>query len=160
MFRIGFGYDSHQLVEGRALVIGGIEIPHHLGLAGHSDADVLTHAIIDALMGALALGDIGQHFPDTDPNYKDVNSLQLLQETMKLVEQKEYLVGNVDCTTVADEPKMAPHIPIMRETLAKVLKIEKDNVSIKATRTEGVLFQSQSGVVVLANALVIAKNSI
>ena len=120
-YRIGYGFDLHQWEAGRKLVLGGVEIPHNMGLKGHSDADALTHAIIDALFGALALGDIGQHFPDTDPKYRGVNSLELLQVCMQQIKQAKYQVGNVDSTIVADHPKMAPHIPNICRMLAKQL---------------------------------------
>lgn len=153
--RIGYGFDTHRWQEGRKLILGGIEIPHDKGLLGHSDADALIHAIIDALLGALCLGDIGHHFPDTDPKYKDVDSMILLKHTMNIISQKRYAISNIDCTIVADEPKMAPHIKKMRETLAPVLKIADDRISIKATRTEGVVFQGNGGLVVMATALLI-----
>ena len=154
--RIGYGFDIHRWASGRRLILGGVEIPHDQGLLGHSDADALTHAIIDALLGALAMGDIGQHFPDTDPEYKDADSLQLLRRTMEWVEARGWRVGNVDATIVADEPKMAPHGPKMREKLAAALNVEPERVSVKATRTEGVLFQAVGGVVVIAVALLYA----
>lgn len=154
-FRIGFGLDLHQWAEGRRLVLGGVEIPFMKGLLGHSDADALTHAIIDALLGALAKGDIGQHFPDTDPAYKDCNSLDLLRETMKIVTGEGFAVGNVDCTVVTDSPKMAPHIPAMRSALAPYLGIETDAVSIKATRTENVLFPPEKGLLATATVLLL-----
>ncbi|MDP8242613.1 MAG: 2-C-methyl-D-erythritol 2,4-cyclodiphosphate synthase [Candidatus Hinthialibacter antarcticus] len=156
-FRIGFGLDLHQWAEGRRLVLGGVEIPFMKGLLGHSDADALTHAIIDALLGALAKGDIGQHFPDTDPAYKDCNSLDLLRETMKIVAGEGYKVGNIDCTVVTDSPKMAPHIPAMRNTLAPYLGVEADCVSIKATRTEEVLFPPEKGLLATATALLLRE---
>ena len=154
--RIGYGFDIHRWASGRRLILGGVKIPHDQGLLGHSDADALTHAIIDALLGALAMGDIGQHFPDTDPEYKDADSLQLLRRTMEWVEARGWRVGNVDATIVADEPKMAPHEPKMREKLAAALNVEPERVSVKATRTEGVLFQAVGGVVVIAVALLYA----
>ena len=153
--RIGYGFDTHRWQEGRKLILGGIEIPHDKGLLGHSDADALIHAVIDALLGALCLGDIGHHFPDTDPQYKDVDSMILLQRTMEVIDKKRYAISNMDCTIVADEPKMAPYIQKMRETLAPALNIAVDRVSIKATRTEGVVFQGHGGLVVMATALLI-----
>lgn len=140
MYRIGFGYDVHRLDEGRALILGGIEIPHHKGLLGHSDADLLTHAIIDAILGALAKGDIGQHFPDTDPAYKDAESLSLLKRVMEWVREEGFRINNVDATIVAERPKLAPHILPMREMLARVLQIALDQMSIKATTSEGLGF--------------------
>jgi 2-C-methyl-D-erythritol 2,4-cyclodiphosphate synthase len=154
-FRIGYGFDLHQWQTGRKLVLGGVEIEHHQGLLGHSDADALTHAIIDALLGALALGDIGQHFPDTDPRYKGINSLKLLSYTMDLIRKQNYRVGNIDCTIVTDAPKMAPHIPAIRETLAQQLDITSDQVSVKATRTEQVLFSAGDGLLAMATALLL-----
>lgn len=153
--RIGYGFDTHQWQAGRKLILGGVEIPHDKGLLGHSDADALIHAIIDALLGALCLGDIGLHFPDTDPKYKDADSMELLVFTMEFIKQKGYRISNIDCTIVADEPKMMPHIKAMRETLAPVLQIDSDRVSIKATRTESVVFQGNGGIVVMASALLI-----
>jgi 2-C-methyl-D-erythritol 2,4-cyclodiphosphate synthase len=136
-FRIGFGYDTHRLVEGRPLIIGGIELEHETGLLGHSDADVLLHAICDALLGAANLRDIGYHFPDTDPEWKGVDSRKLLAGSVKLLHEKGYRVGNVDCTIVAEAPKMNPHIPAMQEIIAPLLEVDMDAVSIKATRNEG-----------------------
>ena len=134
--RVGMGYDVHKLVEGRKLIIGGVEIPHSLGLLGHSDADVLLHAIMDALLGAAALGDIGKHFPDTDPRYKGADSLKLLEEVGNLLAAKGYVVGNVDATIVAQKPKMLPHIPQMRENIARVLRVDIDQINVKATTEE------------------------
>lgn len=136
MLRIGMGYDVHQLVEGRKLIIGGVEIPHEKGLLGHSDADVLLHAIMDALIGAIGEGDIGKHFPDTDPNYKGADSLVLLEAVAKLLQEKHAIVQNIDATIIAQRPKMAPHIIQMRENIAKVLNIEVNQVNIKATTEE------------------------
>jgi 2-C-methyl-D-erythritol 2,4-cyclodiphosphate synthase len=130
------GYDVHRLVEGRKLIIGGVEIPHTLGLLGHSDADVLLHAISDALLGAAALGDIGQHFPDTDPRYEGADSLKLLAHVMELLRDQRYVVGNVDATIVAQRPKMKDYIPKMRENIARVLGIELSQVNVKATTEE------------------------
>ena len=140
MFRIGFGYDVHPLVEGRSLILGGLEVPHDLGLLGHSDADVLTHAIMDATLGALAMGDIGQHFPDEDPAYKDMESLLMLKRIMDWVEEKGFRVNNVDTTIVAQKPKLAPHISAMKERLSEILEISPDQINIKATTTEGLGF--------------------
>lgn len=136
MSRFGMGYDVHQLVEGRKLIIGGVEIPFEKGLLGHSDADVLLHAISDALLGAAALGDIGKHFPDTDEHYKGADSLKLLEEVGRLLAEKGYTVGNVDATIVAQRPKMAPHIPVMRENIARVLHVDVDRINVKATTEE------------------------
>ncbi len=136
MTRFGMGYDVHRLVEGRKLIIGGVEIPHTLGLLGHSDADVLLHAIADALLGAAALGDIGRHFPDTDPRYEGADSLQLLAHVMGQLTAKGYGVGNVDATIVAQKPKMKDFIPKMNENIARVLQVEPDQVNVKATTEE------------------------
>lgn len=137
MMRIGYGYDVHQLVENRKLVLGGVEIPYEKGLLGHSDADVLTHAVIDSILGALALGDIGGHFPDTDPRYQGIDSLILLGETVSMMEQKGYSLGNLDCTIAAQAPKLKPYIPQMRQNLARVLRVSLEDVSVKATTEEG-----------------------
>lgn len=136
MIRIGHGYDVHKLTEDRDLILGGVKIPHTLGLLGHSDADVLLHAISDALLGALALGDIGKHFPDTDPAYKGADSLVLLGAVAALIKEKGYRVGNLDAVILAQKPKLAPHIPQMRENIARVLEIPVDCVSVKATTEE------------------------
>ena len=136
MTRFGMGYDVHQLVENRELIIGGVDIPYEKGLLGHSDADVLLHAISDALLGAAALGDIGKHFPDTDPRYKGADSLKLLEEVGNLLAAKGYVVGNVDATIVAQKPKMLPHIPQMRENIARVLRVDIDQINVKATTEE------------------------
>lgn len=136
MTRFGMGYDVHRLVEGRKLIIGGVEIPHTLGLLGHSDADVLLHAIADALLGAAALGDIGRHFPDTDPRFEGADSLKLLGHVRDLLQEKGYKVGNVDATIVAQKPKMKDYIPRMNENIACVLGVERDRVNVKATTEE------------------------
>ena len=136
MTSFGMGYDVHQLVENRKLIIGGVDIPYEKGLLGHSDADVLLHAISDALLGAAALGDIGKHFPDTDPRYKGADSLKLLEEVGNLLAEKGYVVGNVDATIVAQKPKMLPHIPQMRENIARVLRVDIDQINVKATTEE------------------------
>ncbi len=138
--RVGMGYDVHKLVEGRKLIIGGVEIPHELGLLGHSDADVLLHAIMDALLGAAALGDIGKHFPDTDDKYKGISSMELLKHVGNLLEENCYVVGNIDATVIAQAPKMLPHIPKMRENIASMLGIDVNQVNIKATTEEGLGF--------------------
>jgi len=140
LFRIGFGYDVHRLVEGRPLIIGGIKIPHPLGLEGHSDADVLTHAVMDAILGALARGDIGRHFPDSDPAYKDADSLSLLEKVMAWVRQDGFRVNNLDTTIVAERPKLAPSLKGMKERLSEVLGIRMDQINIKATTSEGLGF--------------------
>lgn len=136
MTRFGMGYDVHRLVEGRKLILGGVEVPHTLGLLGHSDADVLLHAIADALLGAAALGDIGKHFPDTDPRFAGADSAKLLAHVVKLLREKGYSVGNVDATIVAQKPKLAPYIEAMRNRIAEVLEVELDQVSVKATTEE------------------------
>ncbi len=138
--RVGLGYDVHKLVEGRDLIIGGVKIDYEKGLLGHSDADVLLHAISDALLGAAALGDIGKHFPDTDPKYKGADSLKLLEHVVELLEENSFLVGNVDATIIAQRPKMAPHIPKMRENIARALKVPVSRVNVKATTEEGLGF--------------------
>ena len=140
MFRIGFGYDVHPLVENRPLILGGLKIPHSLGLMGHSDADVLTHAIMDATLGALAMGDIGEHFPEDDPTYKDMESLLMLKRVMKWVRQRGYRVNNVDTTIVAQKPKLAPYFMTMKEKLSVILDTGPDQINIKATTTEGLGF--------------------
>ncbi len=134
--RIGYGFDTHQLVEGRKLILGGVEIPFEKGLLGHSDADVLLHAITDALLGALALGDIGQHFPDTDPEHKDADSRALLRYCYRLVKEKGYLLSNLDATIVAERPKLLPHLPKIRKTIANDLEADLSQVSVKATTSE------------------------
>ncbi len=136
MFRIGFGYDVHQLVENRPLILGGITIDYPKGLLGHSDADVLTHTIMDAILGALNLGSIGDLFPDTDPNYKDANSLDLLDEVVRRMTELNYTIGNIDCVIAAQKPKLAPHIPAMKDCLSNHLHTDIHNVSVKATTTE------------------------
>ena len=134
-FKIGYGCDTHRMVEGRKLILGGVEIPFEKGLLGHSDADALTHAVIDALLGAAAKGDIGAHFPDTDPKYKGADSIELLKQTKALL--KDYQIGNIDATIIIQKPKMLPHVPKMRETLAEALGISVDCVSVKAKTAEG-----------------------
>lgn len=141
--RIGHGYDVHKLTEGRDLIIGGVNIPHHQGLLGHSDADVLLHAISDSLLGALALGDIGKHFPDTDEEYYGADSLELLACVYELVKEKGYEVGNIDATVLAEAPKLAPFIPQMRLNIARALEIELDCVSVKATTEEKLGFTGE-----------------
>ena len=141
--RIGQGYDVHKLVEGRKLILGGVEIPYEKGLLGHSDADVLVHAVMDALLGAAALGDIGQHFPDTDPRYEGISSIELMKKVGELLEEKGYVVENIDATIIAQKPKMAPHIPTMRENIAEALGIKISQLNIKATTEEGLGFTGQ-----------------
>lgn len=154
MFKIGFGYDVHKLVEGRKLILGGVEIPHEKGLLGHSDADALLHSICDALLGALALGDIGKHFPDTDPKYKNADSKILLSEVYKLIKEHGYKLGNVDSTIVIEKPKMAPHILKMRETISAILECGIEQVSVKATTSEKMGFVgTEEGVKVYAVVL-------
>ena len=138
--RVGMGYDVHKLTEDRKLILGGVEIPYDKGLLGHSDADVLLHAIMDAILGAAALGDIGRHFPDTDPEYKGASSLKLLEHVGKLVEDKLYVIGNIDATIIVQRPKMAPYIEAMRANVENVLHIDIDQVNIKATTEEGLGF--------------------
>lgn len=138
--RVGMGYDVHKLVEGRDLIIGGVKIPHTLGLLGHSDADVLLHAIMDALLGAAALGDIGKHFPDTDPQYKGISSVKLLEHVAKLIAEKGYVVENIDATIIAQKPKMRPYITEMEQNIAKALGIDESQINVKATTEEGLGF--------------------
>ena len=138
--RIGSGYDVHRLVEGRKLIIGGVEVPHEKGLLGHSDADVLVHAVMDSILGALALGDIGKHFPDTDERYKGADSIKLLEHVNNLIISKGYRVGNIDSTIIAQSPKMAPHISEMRSNIAKALDTDVNNINVKATTEEGLGF--------------------
>jgi 2-C-methyl-D-erythritol 2,4-cyclodiphosphate synthase len=134
--RIGHGYDVHRLAAGRDLILGGVQIPHRMGLDGHSDADVLTHAVMDALLGAAALGDIGQHFPDTDPAYLGISSLKLLTRVWALITERGYRLGNLDVTVLAQKPKLAPYLPQMKEKLCAILGAEPDRVNIKATTEE------------------------
>lgn len=153
--RVGFGYDVHALTPGRELWLGGVRIEHTLGLLGHSDADVLIHAICDALLGAANLRDIGYHFPDTAGEYKNIDSKILLRDTIKLIREKGYEVGNIDATICAERPKLNPHIPAMQETLAEVMGIEPDAVSIKATTTEKLGFTGrQEGISSYATVLI------
>lgn len=138
--RVGMGYDVHRLTENRELILGGVKIPYEKGLLGHSDADVLIHAIMDALLGAAALGDIGKHFPDTDPEYKGISSIKLLEHVGRLIEEQLYVIGNIDATIIAQSPKMAPYIEQMRENVARALHLEIGQVNIKATTEEGLGF--------------------
>ena len=141
--RIGIGYDVHKLVENRKLIIGGVTIPHEKGLDGHSDADVLVHAIMDSLLGALAMGDIGKFFPDTDMKYKDVDSMLLLKEVASFINEKGYKIGNIDSVIIAQQPKMAPFIDSMRVRIAQVLEIDVEQVGVKATTTEHLGFEGR-----------------
>ena len=138
--RVGLGYDVHKLTEGRDLILGGVNIPYEKGLLGHSDADVLVHAIMDALLGAAALGDIGKHFPDSDERYRGISSILLLQHVGKLLDEHLYVIENIDATIIAQRPKMLPHIEMMRKNIAEALKIEVDQVNVKATTEEGLGF--------------------
>ncbi len=156
--RIGTGYDVHRLEEGLDMWIGGVKIEHTHGLLGHSDADVLLHAICDALLGAAALGDIGKHFPDTDPQYKGIASIKLLKHVGELLKKNGYTVGNIDSTIVAQRPKMAPHIPQMRQNIAEALGIDVDRVSVKATTTEHLGFEGrEEGISAQAVALILEE---
>lgn len=136
MIRVGQGFDVHQLVEGRPCIIGGVRIPYEKGLLGHSDADVLLHTVSDAILGALGLGDIGNHFPDTDPAFKDADSMKLLEHVWQLAVERGYRLGNIDCTIIAQKPKMLPHIPAMVANIARALGAEESQVNVKATTTE------------------------
>jgi len=154
--RIGHGYDVHKLVEGRKLILGGVEIPWEKGLLGHSDADVLTHALMDALLGAAALGDIGKLFPDSDPRFEGADSIVLLRRVREVLRDAGYRVGNVDCTVIAQRPKLAPHIPAMREKLAAAMGVGVDCVSVKATTEEGLGF-SGAGLGIAAHAVALIE---
>lgn len=156
--RVGFGYDVHQLAEGRKLIIGGVEIPYIKGLLGHSDADVAIHALIDALLGAANLGDIGTLFPDTDMKYKDIDSRILLRRAMERLTEEGYEFGNADISIVAQEPKMKPHIPMMREILAKDMNCPQNDISIKATTTEHLGFTGRKeGIAAYASVIIFSK---
>ena len=150
--RIGHGYDVHRLVEGRDLILGGVNIPYEKGLLGHSDADVLTHAVMDALLGAAAMGDIGKHFPDTDPTYKGADSLKLAQHVSWLLTKQGYCIGNIDATVIAQAPKLAPHIPAMKQNLACALGCDPDRINIKATTEERLGFTGE-GLGIAAHAV-------
>ena len=156
--RIGHGYDVHRLVEGRKLILGGVEIPWEKGLLGHSDADVLTHALMDALMGAAAMGDIGHAFPDNDPAFAGADSILLLERVMQMLEEKGYRVGNVDCTVIAQRPKLAPYIAEMKKRLASALRIEADAVNVKATTEEKLGFTGE-GLGIAAHAVALIEKS-
>lgn len=153
--KIGFGYDVHALAEGESLVLGGVDISHFKGTVAHSDGDVLIHAICDALLGAAALRDIGFHFPDTDPNYKGADSSALLKEVVLLLNKKGFMIGNIDCTIAAQQPKINPYIPAMQKQLAKILDVDLDDVSLKASTTERLGFEGrEEGISVYAVALI------
>lgn len=157
--RIGHGYDVHRLVEGRPLIIGGVKIPYEKGLLGHSDADVLTHAVMDALLGAATLGDIGKHFPDSDEAYRGISSLQLAQAVAHLLRQNGYHIGNIDATIIAEKPKLASHIPDMRQNLADALGIDPKDINIKATTEEGLGFSGE-GLGIAAHAVCLLGNAV
>lgn len=157
MYRIGTGYDIHKLIEGRDLILGGIKVTHEKGLLGHSDADVLIHAIIDAMLGALALDDIGTLFPDTDPKYKDIDSTILLKHVYNLIKEKGYSIVNIDSNIIAQAPKMMPYIPKMKEVLCKLLEIPNENLSIKAKTKEKLDAVGQK-LAIEANAVILLKN--
>ena len=157
-FRIGHGYDVHRLKEGRALVLGGVCIPHKTGLLGHSDADVLLHAVMDAVFGAIGLGDIGRHFPDSDPAYKDISSICLASHVRRKMEEAGYAIGNIDATVIAEAPRLAPYLDQMRKNIAAVLACEEDSVNIKATTEEGLGFSGkEEGIAAHAVCLCIKK---
>lgn len=158
MIRIGQGYDVHQLVEGRPLILGGIEIPHHKGLLGHSDADVLLHTITDAALGAIAGGDIGKHFPDTDPEFKDADSRKLMTHIWQYVKEQGYELGNVDCTVIAQKPKLAPYIEQLRESIAGLLEADVSQVNVKATTNEKLGYLGrEEGIAALAVILLVER---
>ena len=158
MFRIGQGFDVHPLAEGRKCIIGGVEIPYEKGLQGHSDADVLLHAISDAILGALGQGDIGRHFPDTDPAYKDADSVKLLERVWAMAKAEGYRLGNVDATIIAEQPKMAPHIPRMRETIARTLEADPSRVNVKATTTERLGFVGRKEGIAAQSVVLLIKD--
>ena len=155
--RVGTGYDVHRLTENRKLILGGVEIPYEKGLLGHSDADVLVHAIMDAILGAAALGDIGKHFPDNDQNYKDISSIILLKKVASIIRENGYTIGNIDSTIVAQRPKVGPFIEQMRETIASALEIDVSKVSVKATTEEGLGFTGE-GLGIAAQAICLLEN--
>jgi len=157
--RIGQGYDSHKLVKGRPLILGGVNIPHETGLLGHSDADCLVHAIIDAIIGALGKGDIGKHFPDSDAKYKDIDSLILLKETKKLLDEEGYEILNIDSTVIIEKPKLSPYIGQMRKNIAGILGIPQDNVNVKAKSNEGMGFVGRGEGVIAEAVVLIGKKS-
>ena len=155
--RIGIGYDVHKLVENRKLIIGGVTIPHEKGLDGHSDADVLVHAIMDSLLGALAMGDIGKFFPDTDMKYKGVDSMLLLKEVASFIDEKGYKIGNIDSVIIAQQPKMAPFIDSMRVRIAQVLEIDVEQVGVKATTTEHLGFEGRKEGIISSSVAILFK---
>ena len=157
MFRIGHGYDLHKLVPDRLLILGGITIPHTTGLLGHSDADVLTHAVMDAVLGAAGLGDIGRHFPDSDEAYRGANSLELAKITLKKIQEKGYRVVNIDATVIAQKPRLSPYIPAMRQKLAEVYEIDPDFCNVKATTEEGLGFTG-SGEAICTHAVALIES--
>jgi 2-C-methyl-D-erythritol 2,4-cyclodiphosphate synthase len=157
MFRIGQGFDVHQFAEGRPLILGGITIPYHKGLLGHSDADVLLHTISDACLGAVGEGDIGKHFPDTDPAFKNADSAVLMQQVWEIVKEKGYTLGNVDCTIIAQMPKMAPHIETMRARIAELLDADVTQVNVKATTTEKLGFTGREEGIAAQAAVLLVK---
>ncbi len=157
MFRIGQGFDVHQLVEGRPLIMGGITIPYEKGLLGHSDADVLLHAVADACLGAIAAGDIGKHFPDTDPEFKDADSAKLLQHVWAIVKEEGYELGNIDCTIIAQKPKMAPYIDEMRQSIATLLEADITEVNVKATTSEKLGFTGRGEGIAAQTTILIKK---
>ncbi|MGR3766454.1 2-C-methyl-D-erythritol 2,4-cyclodiphosphate synthase [Rossellomorea sp. NS-SX7] len=157
MFRIGQGFDVHQLIEGRPLIMGGITIPYEKGLLGHSDADVLLHAVADGCLGAIAAGDIGKHFPDTDPEFKDADSAKLLQHVWMLVKDEGYELGNIDCTIIAQKPKMAPYIDQMRERIAELLEADITQVNVKATTSEKLGFTGRGEGIAAQTTVLIKK---
>ena len=159
MIRIGHGYDVHRLVTERKLILGGVEVPYEFGLLGHSDADVLTHAVMDALLGAAALGDIGKHFPDTDPTYKGADSLKLLDHVMELLQEKGWRVGNVDATIIAQRPKLASYLPQMKENLAQRMLVDPEQVNVKATTEEKLGFTG-AGEGIAAHSVALCLKSI
>lgn len=156
--RIGYGYDVHRFEEGRPLILGGVEVPFSKGLAGHSDADVLLHSICDALLGACALGDIGQHFPDTDSEFKDIDSRLLLKEIYRLVRDEGWEIVNIDATVVAEEPKLAPYIQSIRECIAGDMQIALDQISVKATTSEGMGFEGRKEGISTRAVVLLTKN--
>jgi 2-C-methyl-D-erythritol 2,4-cyclodiphosphate synthase len=156
MYRIGIGYDVHKLVEGRKCIIGGIEIPYEKGLLGHSDADVLLHAIMDAMLGALALGDIGKHFPDNDNSFKNIDSKVLLENVYALIKTEGYQIGNIDSTVICEQPRLKNHIDTMRQTIADILQTDTKNISVKATTTEKLGFEGR-GEGIAAQAVVMLR---
>jgi len=158
MFRVGQGFDVHQLVEGRPCIIGGVHIPYERGLLGHSDADVLLHAISDAILGALGLGDIGRHFPDTDPAFKDADSVVLLQRVWDMAVEKGYRIGNLDATIIAQKPKMAPYIPQMVEVIARTLGAQPELINVKATTTEQLGFTGRGEGIAAQCVVCLAQN--